>query len=111
MTRHISEITAISSKFGNSTKIIVPRFWLGKRVIAFPYSEYISKHRRSEKGKMSSEALLLNIIPFPGSGLLGYAMGFVLKKMDANYRRVLLVYYNCITGKKQPKAIKHMLGS
>jgi uncharacterized membrane protein (Fun14 family) len=34
----------------------------------------------SEK-KMSSEALLSNIIPFAGSGLLGYAMGFALKKI------------------------------
>jgi uncharacterized membrane protein (Fun14 family) len=33
------------------------------------------------KGKMSSEALLSNIIPFAGSGLLGYAMGFALKKV------------------------------
>jgi uncharacterized membrane protein (Fun14 family) len=30
---------------------------------------------------MSSEALLYNIIPFAGSGLLGYAMGFALKKI------------------------------
>ena len=43
-TRHISEITAIASEFGNSAKIIVPRSWLGKRVIAFLHSEYISKH-------------------------------------------------------------------
>jgi len=41
-TRHVSEITA--SEYGNSAKIIVPRSWLGKRVIAFLYSEYISKH-------------------------------------------------------------------
>jgi putative transposon-encoded protein len=34
-TRHISEITAIASEYGNSAKIIVPRSWLGKRVIAF----------------------------------------------------------------------------
>jgi hypothetical protein len=43
-THHISEITAIASKFGNSAKIIVPRSWLGRRVIAFLHSEYISKH-------------------------------------------------------------------
>ena len=43
-TRHVSEITAIASEFGNSAKIIVPRSWLGKRVIAFLHSEYISKH-------------------------------------------------------------------
>ena len=30
---------------------------------------------------MSSEALLSNIIPFAGSGLLGYAIGFALKKI------------------------------
>ena len=30
---------------------------------------------------MSSETLLSNIIPFAGSGLLGYAMGFALKKV------------------------------
>jgi uncharacterized membrane protein (Fun14 family) len=30
---------------------------------------------------MSSDALLSSIIPFAGSGLLGYAMGFALKKI------------------------------
>jgi uncharacterized membrane protein (Fun14 family) len=30
---------------------------------------------------LSSEALLSNIIPFAGSGLLGYAMVFALKKI------------------------------
>jgi uncharacterized membrane protein (Fun14 family) len=30
---------------------------------------------------MSSEALLSYIVPFAGSGLLGYAMGFALKKV------------------------------
>jgi uncharacterized membrane protein (Fun14 family) len=35
---------------------------------------------RSEK-QVSSEALLSNVIPFAGSGLLGYAMGFALKKV------------------------------
>ena len=30
---------------------------------------------------MSSEVLLSNIIPFAGSGLIGYAMGFALKKI------------------------------
>ena len=41
---------------------------------------------------MSSEVLLSNIIPFAGSGLVGYAIGFALKKktkIDANYRRPL----------------------
>jgi uncharacterized membrane protein (Fun14 family) len=28
-----------------------------------------------------SSALLSNIVPFAGSGLLGYAMGFALKKI------------------------------
>src|SRR5215831_19341031 len=36
---------------------------------------------RRSKRKLSSEALLSNIIPFAGSGLLGYAMGFALKKI------------------------------
>ena len=31
-TRHVSEITAIASEFGNSAKIIVPRLWLGTDV-------------------------------------------------------------------------------
>jgi uncharacterized membrane protein (Fun14 family) len=30
---------------------------------------------------LSSDALLSNIIPFASSGLLGYAMGFALKKI------------------------------
>jgi uncharacterized membrane protein (Fun14 family) len=30
---------------------------------------------------MSSEALFSNIIPFAGSGLVGYAIGFALKKI------------------------------
>jgi uncharacterized membrane protein (Fun14 family) len=30
---------------------------------------------------VSSEALLSNIVPFAGSGLIGYAMGFALKKL------------------------------
>ena len=30
---------------------------------------------------MSSELLLSNIIPFAGSGLVGYAVGFTLKKI------------------------------
>jgi hypothetical protein len=48
-TRHVSEITAIASEFGNSAKIIVPRSWLRKRVIAFLHSEYISKHPEEQK--------------------------------------------------------------
>jgi uncharacterized membrane protein (Fun14 family) len=30
---------------------------------------------------MSSELLLSNLIPFAGSGLVGYAIGFALKKI------------------------------
>jgi hypothetical protein len=52
-TRHISEVTAIASEFGNSAKIIVPRSWLGKRVIAFLHSEYISK--RPEERRKADE--------------------------------------------------------
>ena len=48
-TRHVSEITAIASKFGNSAKIIVPRSWLGRRVMAFLYSDFISKHPEERK--------------------------------------------------------------
>ena len=43
-TRHVSEVTGIASEFGNSAKIIVPRSWLSKRVVAFLHSEFISKH-------------------------------------------------------------------
>jgi hypothetical protein len=43
-TRHVSEITAKASEFGNSAKIIVPRSLLRKQVIAFLHSEYVSKH-------------------------------------------------------------------
>ena len=39
-TRHVSEATAIATEFGNSAKIIVPRSWLKRRVIAFLHSEY-----------------------------------------------------------------------
>jgi uncharacterized membrane protein (Fun14 family) len=37
--------------------------------------------KTSGEAKLSSEALLSNVIPFAGSGLLGYAMGFALKKI------------------------------
>jgi hypothetical protein len=43
-TRHVSEITAIANEYGNSAKIIVPRSWLRKRIIAFLYSDFISKY-------------------------------------------------------------------
>jgi len=48
-TRHVSEITAIASEFGKSAKIIVPRSWIGRRVIAFLHSEYISKYHVERK--------------------------------------------------------------
>jgi putative transposon-encoded protein len=48
-TRHVSEVTAIATEFGNSAKIIVPRSWLGRRVIAFLHSEYISKHHEEQR--------------------------------------------------------------
>jgi hypothetical protein len=48
-TRHVSQVTAIAGKFGNSAKIIVPRSWLGRRVIAFIHSEFISKHPEERK--------------------------------------------------------------
>jgi putative transposon-encoded protein len=48
-TRHVSEVTAIASEYGNSAKIIVPRSWLGKRIIAFLHSEYIEKHPKERK--------------------------------------------------------------
>ncbi|MGB6591374.1 MAG: DUF2080 family transposase-associated protein [Candidatus Nitrosopolaris sp.] len=48
-TRHISQVTAVASKFGNSAKIIVPRGWLRKRVIAFLNSEFISKYHEEQK--------------------------------------------------------------
>jgi len=51
----------------------------GRRVIAFPHLEYISQSITWSEGKqMSSEPLLSSIIPFAGSGLLGYALGFAL---------------------------------
>jgi hypothetical protein len=50
-TRHVSEITAIASEFGNSAKIIVPRSWLGKRVIAFLHCEFTTKHEGSKENE------------------------------------------------------------
>ena len=50
-TRHVSEITAIATEYGNSAKIIVPRSWLGRGIIAFLHLEYGAKHpeeRRKE---------------------------------------------------------------
>ena len=48
-TRHVSEVTANATEFGNSAKIIVPRSWLGRRVIAFLHSEYTAKHSEERK--------------------------------------------------------------
>jgi uncharacterized membrane protein (Fun14 family) len=45
------------------------------------FIQNISQNIQRGKEKMSSEALLSNIVPFAGSGLLGYAMGFALKKV------------------------------
>jgi hypothetical protein len=47
------------------------------------------KHLWSDQ-QISSEVLLSNIIPFPSSGLVGCAMGFVFEKdleMDTNHCR------------------------
>jgi uncharacterized membrane protein (Fun14 family) len=41
----------------------------------------ISQNILRSKKQMSSEALSSNVIPFAGSGLVGYAMGFPLKKI------------------------------
>ena len=47
--RHLSEVTTIASGFGNSAKIIAPRSWFRKRVIAFLFSEFISKHAEERR--------------------------------------------------------------
>ncbi|MGA9150960.1 MAG: DUF2080 family transposase-associated protein [Candidatus Nitrosopolaris sp.] len=47
--RHVSEVTAIATEFGNSAKIIVPGSWLGMRVMAFLHSEYITKHPKERR--------------------------------------------------------------
>jgi len=52
-TRDVSEVTAIASEFGKSAKIIMPSSWLGRRVIAFLHSEYISK--RPEERRKADE--------------------------------------------------------
>jgi uncharacterized membrane protein (Fun14 family) len=41
----------------------------------------ISQNMLKSEQQVSSEALLSSVIPFAGSGLLGYAMGFALKKI------------------------------
>ena len=40
-----------------------------------------SKTSSGAKRRLSSEVLISNIIPFAGSGLVGYAIGFALKKI------------------------------
>jgi len=35
--------------FGNSAKIIIPRSWLGMRIIAFLHSEYFSKYAEERR--------------------------------------------------------------
>jgi hypothetical protein len=54
-TRHVSEITAIASEYGNSAKIIVPRSRLGRRVIAFLHSDYMSKNSGRQVGRSDDE--------------------------------------------------------
>jgi uncharacterized membrane protein (Fun14 family) len=45
------------------------------------FIQNISQNILGSEEKMSSEPLLSSIIPFAGSALLGYAMGFALKKV------------------------------
>jgi hypothetical protein len=57
------------------------------QVVTFLHSEFISKHSEQEKEK-SNKLLLSNIIPFAGSGLVGSALGFALKKI---LKRILII--------------------
>jgi uncharacterized membrane protein (Fun14 family) len=41
----------------------------------------LPQNNRSKRNIMSSELLLTNVIPFAGSGLVGYAIGFAFKKI------------------------------
>jgi uncharacterized membrane protein (Fun14 family) len=41
----------------------------------------LSQKIRSEENNTSNEVLLSNMNPFAGSGLVGYAIGFALKKI------------------------------
>jgi uncharacterized membrane protein (Fun14 family) len=43
---------------------------------------------------MSSEVILSNIIPFAGSCLVGYAIGFALKKI----LKLMLIIVGCLAG-------------
>jgi putative transposon-encoded protein len=40
MTRKVFKIGTIASAYGNSGHIVVPRIWIGKRVIAMLKSEW-----------------------------------------------------------------------
>jgi uncharacterized membrane protein (Fun14 family) len=44
--------------------------------------------------RVSSEVLLSKIIPFAGSGLVGYAIGFALKKI----LKLMLIIVGCLVG-------------
>jgi len=56
-TCHVSEITAIAGEFGNSARIIVPRSWLNKKVIAFLHSEYVSKYPVAEESSFMDKVV------------------------------------------------------
>ena len=90
-TRHVSEITAIASEFGNSAKIIVPRSWLGRRVIAFLHSEYISKY--PEEGRKRCRVSLYcqqynSLCRKWTSGLCNGICSEKDSEMDANHNRL-----------------------
>jgi hypothetical protein len=40
MTREVLKIKAIASEYGNSSHIITPRAWKGKRVVAMLHAEW-----------------------------------------------------------------------
>ena len=87
-TRHVSEVTAIASEFGNSAKIIVPRSWLGRRVIAFLHSDYISKHAQ-ERTADEQWSLVFQCNSICWQWLCN---GFCSEKgleVDTNYHRLL----------------------
>jgi hypothetical protein len=90
-TRHVSEITAIASKL--QVTVQPSSFHVVGLGEAFLHSELISKHPEQEN-EMSSEVLLSNIIPFAGSGLVGYAIGFALKKI----LKLMLIIVGLIAG-------------
>ena len=55
---------------------------------------------------MSSEVLLSNTIPFAGSGLVGYAMGFALKKI---MKWMLLIVERTTTGTRIGSPDRHQI--